>query len=451
MRGLMSTIALVLVLAGLGAYIYFVDSRRPAGGVEEKQKVFAVESDKIEEITVTADGETSTLRKADGAWKMTAPVAVDADTTEATSLASAISSLEINRVVEENASNLAEYGLAEPRIKVAFKGAAGAAGEIHLGDKTPTQSDVYAVRPGEKRVLLLQAYQETAFGKKPFDLRDKRVLHFERDKVDSVEITQAGTPAIQLARTGSDWVVRQPIQTRGDYSVIEGLLTRMAGASMTKLVDPNSPETFGLEKPVAVITLGAGSTRASLEFGVEQDGAVYVRDPARQMVFAVDPALGADAKKPVDDYRDKDLFEFRAFNAVRVKIVRGADTYEFQKSAATAANTPDKWQRVVAGGSPADVDATKMDDLLTKITGLRAQSFKDAKGTGIEQPALTVSASYDTDKFEQVRFARTGAEAVASRDGEPGVAVLDTTAYEDMTKALDAVVAPAPAPAPPTP
>ncbi len=165
MRGLISTIALVVVLAGLGGYIYFVDSKRPAGGVEEKQKVFAVEADKIEEMTVTADGETSTLRKADGAWKMTAPLAVDADTSEANSLTSAISSLEINRVIDENAANLAEYGLAAPRIKVAFKGAAGAAGEIHLGDKTPTQSDVYAVRAGEKRVLLLQGYQETAFGK----------------------------------------------------------------------------------------------------------------------------------------------------------------------------------------------------------------------------------------------------------------------------------------------
>jgi len=446
MRGLISTIALVLVLAGLGAYIYFVDSKRPEGGVDEKQKVFAVESDKIEEVTVTSEGETSTLRRTDGVWKMTAPLAVDADATEATSLTSAISSLEINRVIDENAANLAEYGLAEPRIKVAFKGAGGAAGEIHLGEKTPTQSDVYAVRPGEKRVFLLQAYQETAFGKKPFDLRDKRVLHFERDKVDTVEIVQAGSPTIQLARTGSDWVVKQPVQTRGDYSVIEGLLTRVAGASMTKLVDANTPETFGLEKPTAVVTLGAGSTRASLEFGAEQDGAVYVRDPARETIFAVDPALGTDARKPVDDYRDKDLFEFRSFNASRVKIARGADTYEFQKVAGTADNTADKWQRVVAGSSPVDVDGTKMDDLLTKLTALRAQSFKDAKGTSIEKPALTVSASYGSGKFERVQFAKTAAEAVGSREGEPGVGVLDTTAYEDMIKALDALVSPAPTP-----
>ncbi|MBA3269422.1 MAG: DUF4340 domain-containing protein [Acidobacteria bacterium] len=444
MRGLLSTVALVLVLAGLGAYIYFVDSKRPDGGVEAKPKVFSVERDAIEEVTVTADGETSTIRKTDGVWKMTSPITGAADDTEANGLTSAIASLEINRVVDESAANLAEYGLAEPRIAIAFKGANGAGGEIHLGQQTPTKSDLYAVKPGEKRVFLVQAFQETALAKKSFDLRDKRVLHFERDKVDTIDIVQPGALGIQLSRSGSDWVVKQPIQTRGDYSVIEGLLTRLAGASMTKLVDTSGPQTFGLDKPSAVITVGAGSARAALEFGAEEDGAVYVRDPARQAIFAVDPTLGADAKKPVEDYRDKDLFEFRNFNASRVKIVRGADTYEFQKIAATAANTADKWQRVVAGGSATDLDLTKMEDLLTKLTSLRAQSFKAANGTGIDKPTVVISASYDGDKFEQVQVARGSPDVVASRNGEPGVAVLDTTSFDDMMTALNSIVTPAP-------
>jgi hypothetical protein len=51
MRGLKSTLALVVVLAGLGAYIYFVTWKQPAGGDtgKKQEKVFAsLESDKIE-------------------------------------------------------------------------------------------------------------------------------------------------------------------------------------------------------------------------------------------------------------------------------------------------------------------------------------------------------------------------------------------------------------------
>ena len=95
-------LALIAVLAGLGGYIYFVDAKRPASAIAEKEKVFAdLTADKIEEISVTSDGESSTLRKADGAWKMTAPIAADADQNEISTLTSNLSSLEINRVIDE--------------------------------------------------------------------------------------------------------------------------------------------------------------------------------------------------------------------------------------------------------------------------------------------------------------------------------------------------------------
>ena len=67
MRGLTSTLVLVVVLAGLGAYIYFVDSKRPAasadGSSATKEKVFTVEADKINELRVTYQGESSLLQK----------------------------------------------------------------------------------------------------------------------------------------------------------------------------------------------------------------------------------------------------------------------------------------------------------------------------------------------------------------------------------------------------
>ena len=49
MRGLKSTIALLVVLVGLVAYIYFVDSKKPASDAPEtKAKAFTVDTDQIE-------------------------------------------------------------------------------------------------------------------------------------------------------------------------------------------------------------------------------------------------------------------------------------------------------------------------------------------------------------------------------------------------------------------
>ena len=51
MRGLRSTLALIIVLVGLGAYIYFVTWKRPENAdTPKKDKVFNVASDKIDEI-----------------------------------------------------------------------------------------------------------------------------------------------------------------------------------------------------------------------------------------------------------------------------------------------------------------------------------------------------------------------------------------------------------------
>jgi hypothetical protein len=198
---------------------------------------------------------------------------------------------------------------------------------------------------------------------------------------------------------------------------------------------------YGLDKPALTVTVGAGATKSALAIGREADGSVYARDLSRPMVFAIDPAIVTDLKKPADDYRNKNAFEFRAFNLARLRVTRGSNTYEFQKVASTGANEADKWQRTINGGAAADVEAAKVEDLLTKLTNLRIESFVT---TPAPQPEITVSASYDDDgKFERVRFAKSGADVIAVRDGEPGGGRVDSANYEETVKALDAVVTPA--------
>lgn len=448
MRGLTSTVALLLVLGGLVGYIYFVEAKRPAGSAETKDKVFTVEADKIQELSVTSGGETSVLRKVDGAWTMVEPLKADVDQSAVSSLTSNLATLEVNRVVDENAADLAQYGLSDPPVRVAFK-AENSGGEIALGEKTATQGDLYAVRPGEKRVFLVPAFTEGTFNKKPFDLRDKSALKFERDKADRVAIEQ-GANRVELLRSGSDWRVQEPVQARADYSAVESLLTRLSSLSMTKLVEGDAKELakYGLDKPTATVTLGAGSSRARLALGREGEGEIFARDESRPMVFTVDPTIVADLKKGAEEYRDKELFEFRPFTADRLRIARGAETFEFQKVKGTGENAADSWQRV-NGSSTSPVDATKMDALLTKLSNLRAQSFSSGPASG--QAALSVAVSYDGGKFERVRLGKSDTGTSATREGEPGVAQLDASGFDEVAKALEDVLAPAPSSPPPAP
>jgi hypothetical protein len=88
-----------------------------------------------------------------------------------------------------------------------------------------------------------------------------------------------------------------------------------------------------------------------------------------------------------------------------------------------------------------DVDQSKMETFLSNLSGLRAQSFADAKTpTGLATPVATVTARFDeTNKEERVRFGRVGTDVFASRGEEPGAARVETGPFDEAMKSLDAL------------
>lgn len=459
MKRLTSTLLLVVVAAGLGAYIYFVDSKSPAAGPagssEVKEKVFTVEADKINELRITYKGESALLKKDQAGWKLFEPAQLEADPPEAIGVTTALSSVDIVRVVDENATNLEQFGLANPNITVAFKAEGGAAGTLKLGNKNATQGEIYALKNDDKRVFLVSSFQETSFNRTPFDLRDKKILKFDRDKADALAMVK-GTDTIEMSRSDSEWKVVKPVASRSDYSVIEGFIGRLASANMSKLVEEHAKDMakYGLDKPTMTVTIGAGSAKTVLEIGKTENGEMFARDAARPVVFTVDSTLATDLNKPFDDYRKKELFEFRPFFLAKLRAVldapSGPKTYEFEKQQPATPADPETWKVTRVGGSSHTADQTAMDDLLNKLVAIKAESFVDTKTkTGLDKPALVVSVSFDEGKFERVRFGQVGDNAYGLRDGEAGIGKIDQASMRAAMQAFDVAVTPKePAPAP---
>lgn len=453
MRGLWSTLALVVVLAGLGAYIYFVESKRPAAtssvdGEPAREKFFTVETDKINEVKLTYKGQTTLLRKAEGGWKMIEPVQAEADPPEAISLAQAIANLESVRPVVDNPSDLQQFGLADPPITVEFKAEGGVSGSFKLGGKNPTQTDIYAMKGGDNKVVLVSSFQESSFNKEPFALRDRKILKFDRDKADALAMSK-GARGIELTRAGSDWQVSKPVAGRSDFSAIEGFLTRLSSANMSTLVEENAADLakYGLDKPAMTVTVGSGSAKATLLVGKTDNDQTYAKDASRPMVFTVDSTLQTDLNKDFDEYRKKELFEFRPFSLDRLRAVLdapgGPKTYELEKVPAAKAGESETWKVTRVGGPSHTADATAMDDLLNKLVAIKAASFAAGNTrTGLDTPALVVSASYDGGKFERVRFGVVGDDAYGVRDGEALVANIDAASMKAAMQAFDLVTIP---------
>jgi hypothetical protein len=436
MRGVWSPVILAVVLAGLVGYIYFVDSKRDPSGTTAKEKPFtSVQADDIEEIQVkNTEGETTRLQKTDGKWQLVEPVQAAADTGELTTIASSLSSLEIQRVVDENAADLKQYGLEPARIEIAFrpKGQKDLR-RLQIGEKTPTGSDLYARFPDQKRVFLVSSYLDSTFNKNTFALRDRRILVFDRNMVDGLDLT-SGTSKTSLAKSGSEWRLTSPISVRADFAAVEGALERLSSTQMQGIVDAEGKDLakYGLTKPTGAITVKAGSSSATLTLGSTENALLFARDSSRPMVFTIAPVLKDDVIRTVADFRRKDLFDSRAFTATRAELKRDAETIVLEKS--KGKDDMDVWK-----SSGKDVDAMKADDLLTKVTGMRAASFDDKPNAALKSPALTVTVTYGENKQETVTFARSGTDVFASRSDEPGTAKVEGTGFDDVMKAIDAV------------
>ena len=441
MRGVRSTGVLLAVFVGVMAYIsYFVESGPPSSDADAREKVFALEADAIVELQIRADsGETTTLEKADGAWQIVEPMSVDADESEASAITSSLASLEVQRVVEEEPGDLEPFGLAEPRIDVAFKvDEQTDLRHLQIGDTAPTGNTLYASVEGETRVLLISGFLDRTFNRTTFDLRDKTILKFDRAAVDTVDVAGAAQ-AVRLAKGESEWTMTAPWQARGDYGTVEGLLGRLRTAQMRSIETKEASDlsAFGLDRPEMTITIGAGSAQAILSIGEESPaGTFYARDVSRSLVFTVDSALVTELRKAAVEYRRKDLFQFRPFNSTRLDVTRDGQAVAFEKIDATV-DEEEKWRQVTP--AERDVDRTKMDDLLAKLSNLRAQSFLESRAkTGLDSPTLTVTVQFDEGaREESVAFGRYGDEAFGIHGDEPGAARLDAREFDEALDALD--------------
>ena len=440
MRGWRFLVLLIIAIP-LGWYAYYDSKKGPIDDSPKKDKVFTVEADKIDEIEIKSEsGDRTSVRKKGSDWEIVQPISSATDQAAVSGITSNLSSVEIQRVIDESPPDLKEYGLAVPRVEVAFK-ANGQQRRLQLGQKTPAGTDVYAKLPDSKRVFLISSFLDSTFNRGTFDLRDKAVLKIEREKVDGLEVNSGGR-TMKFEKKNGEWEIAQPSAGRAEFSAVDGLVSRVGSVQMKSIVpDATDLKKYGLDKPAATVRLGSGSSQAALAIGsAAESGSVYAKDLSRPAVFTIDSSLADDLKKDVSEYRQKDLFDARSFNTSRLDIVHNNQTSTFEKTKVKGKDgkEEEKWKQTAP--TARDVDAAKIEGLISAATGARATGFVDSTAkTGLDKPELTVAFKYDEGKDERVSFARTKDSAYAARAGAPGAAKVDGSVIDSIVKALGEV------------
>ena len=393
-----------------------------------------------------ASGDTTTLKKTDAGWQIVAPIAAKADAAEVSSITDNLASVEIARVVDENPTDLKDYGLDVPRLDVDFK-VAGNPNAHHLlvGEKSPTGDE--PLRQTGRREAGVPDSGVARVDAQPIDLRPARqdAAHVRPRQGRRNRTRRRRARPFAIAKEGAEWKLTTPLAAKTDAAAVAGLLDRLQSAKMTSVVSadasPADLTKYGLDQPDVTVTLLTGSEKATLLLGANwEDQGVCARDGARPIVMTVEDLLASDLKKGLDAYRAHYVFEFRPFNATHVEITRDGQTVVLDKAKGTGQQGADTWRRV--SPNPGNLSQDRIDPFLTDLASLRIASFVgDTSNTGLNQPVATVAVKFDDGKKEErVTFGKSAAGVFVARPSEPDAAKLDDAAFDEAMKGLDGLL-----------
>jgi hypothetical protein len=430
----------VVLLAALGGAIWYSNKKqaqKEKAPADTKAKIVSIPEDRIREIRLQKAGvEPVVLSRDSGKWALTAPQPFPADPDAATMLAAVLFSVFADQTIEDNPSDLASFGLANPPLRVHVLEKDGKQVDLAIGDDTPTNSGAYAKVSGDPHVYTVASSVKTNLDKTVNDLRDKRLLIFDSDKLTRVKLAGKGpAPAIVFGKNGqNEWQIVEPRPLRADSGQVDALVGKLRDAKMDLTMAPDeAAKKFTAAPTVAVAQVVDSSGSQTLEVHKDKDNNCYARSSAVSGVFKIASDTGEGLNKSLDDFRNKKLFDFGFSDPSKLEIKNGAS------AVVTYTKSGDKWTAV-----PKNLDNESVQNLIDKLRDLTATKFVEQGGG---QPVFDASVTSNSGKRnERVIVSKQGDKYSAQRQGEPSIYELDAKAVEDLEKAASDVKEAAPAP-----
>jgi Domain of unknown function (DUF4340) len=428
-----SLLIAAIVLAALSGVLYWSNHRKaPESNVKASAdtppKILTLAQADITKLDIKKkSGDEVELAKDNaGKWQIAGAKPLRADQNEVSSMLSTLSSLSSERLIEEKAGNLADYGIAQPFLEVDVTEKDNKTQKLLIGDNTPGGNAAYAALAGDPRVFTLATYNKTSLDKSARDLRDKRLLVFEQDKLSRVELS-AKKQDIEFGRNKDQWQIVKPKPFRADNSKVEDLIRKLDDAKMDLNISADDQKeaatAFNSGAAVAIAKLTDASGTEELQVRKNKND-YYAKSSAVEGFYKVTNDLGAALDKTVDDFRNKKLFDLGFTDPEKIELHVGAKAYFLTKGGSD-------W----FSGDGKKVDAIGAESFVEKVRDLAASKFVDS---GFGATELDVTAISNTGKsIEKVLIAKDGDHYVAKRDGEPALYQLDPVVVTGLEKAAE--------------
>jgi hypothetical protein len=332
------TLTAVAAFAILGLIALFA-LRQPEKGesARDRQRPLAkIDPAALDTVAITKGGVTSTLNREGGKYKVTTPVAAQADESNAKAAFEALEKLELGNLVTENKAKHAEFQVDDASgIRVVARGGANVLADLLVGKAVGNGTMVRLA--GKDDVWQAAGPLRSTFDRPAAEWRERSVTTFSTADAEMVTIKAKDGNVAILTKSGKGtggedkWDVKTSVPKieHVDNSAVNNLVAGMSNFKTDDFADGATLAATGLDAPTLTVTVTLkGGKSATLLVG-NKKGAdqVYVKTPESPQIFVVKSSnLERIAKRPVE-LKDKTLSDIGEADLKEVAVTHGADSY----------------------------------------------------------------------------------------------------------------------------
>ena len=357
----------------------------------------------------SSDGyKTLNCEKRDGTWRVTHPIEAKADTQEIENLLSELRSLQVSTFEADQAeantpAQLEKSGLDTPRLQIKLTDGNNTYA-LDIGAEVPSENGtpghVYVKSVHQHAIYTVSDDIYRLLDKSVFDLRDKRVIDFQRTDTVRIEIKQRQETTVCTKNRDNIWELQTSTgKIKADAQAVDDLLFGIDSLEEATFVDDpvQNLASYGLASPsieVAFTQLGEEKS-AVLHIGdYTKDGTVYVKAKQSDQVSRVQRALIDKIAMGAAWLRDKQVLDFHIDDAIRLTL-QGEESLTCQRLGTNwRLTTPVKEE---ANNAEVNAIIYELDDLMADAYARSEPALTDAI-TGFSAPQIQLTIELRNQK-----------------------------------------------------
>ena len=249
------------VYVGLNTYVTKEEQTESSSEEESKTEVFSVKTDDIKSLEFIVDKKETTFEKKDDSWVKKDETAFPVNQTTLDSAASAIETVEADRVLE-NVDDLTEYGLDSPSNTITVETSDGTT-KFNIGDENTSTNQYYISKDDDdSTVYVVAASTVTPFMDSLYDYaQGEDFPTVDSSTIKKVQVSEdKDSYVLEENSDGATWDVSSDGSSdkeTADTTAAGNVTSGLGSFAFDQFVDYNAEDLskYGLDKPYATITV----------------------------------------------------------------------------------------------------------------------------------------------------------------------------------------------------